>query len=180
MPRWFFDKYKWKHQYVCVCLSCRLHSGPPWDRRMQAMWRRQIWSCAWPGCVYTLCYRAVLWRRSGSLWMWYRIHRRPESTTVRSVWSWYIQTWPPHDPWRESFGQLAHVILGGSPLKLTWWFNLTSCHLSNDLKRGRRRGWQVNLTSANCQVPLVKFHLCPKHKCRVLHDSWLVAGCSLF
>jgi len=32
---------------------------------------------------------------------------------------------------------------------------LTSCHLSSDLKRSQRRGWQVNLTSW-----LVKFHLC--------------------
>jgi len=68
-------------------------------------------------------------------------------------------TWPPHpqDPLGWFFRQLAHVILGGSPFKLTWQVDLTSCHLSSDLNRCPE--WQVNLTSAtfqvSCQVPLV-------------------------
>jgi len=66
-------------------------------------------------------------------------------------------TWPP--PQYPSWGalflcQLANLILGGSPCKFTWQVDLTSCHLSSDLKRGRRRRWQVNLTSATCQVDL--------------------------
>jgi len=49
----------------------------------------------------------------------------------------------------------------GSTLALIWWFveltwqvDWTSCHLSSDLKRGLRRGWQANLTSATCHVGL--------------------------
>jgi len=38
---------------------------------------------------------------------------------------------------------------------MIWQVDLTSCHLSSDLRRGRIRGWQANLTSATCQVPLV-------------------------
>jgi len=76
-------------------------------------------------------------------------------------------TWPPPPAplcecsWDSL--RLAGVILGGSPCKLTWQVDLTSCHLSTDLNRGRRRGWQVNLTSATCQVDLsswLKLHLC--------------------
>ena len=66
---------------------------------------------------------------------------------------------PPQDPSGRFLRQLAHVILGGSPFKLTWQVELTSCHLSSDLKRGRKRGWQVNLTSATCQVQLDKRNL---------------------
>ena len=47
-----------------------------------------------------------------------------------------------------------------------WQVELTSCHVSSDLKRGRRRRWQVNLTSRTWQV--AKFCLFPKHKCRTL------------
>ena len=51
--------------------------------------------------------------------------------------------------------------------------DLTSCHLSNDLKRGRRRGWQVNLISATSQVVKVHLFTCQvplvlKRKCRTL------------
>ena len=73
-------------------------------------------------------------------------------------------TWPPPQPSQGGFlGQIAGVILWGSPCRLTWQVDLTSCHLSIDLKRGRRRGWQINLTSATCQVPLAL-----KRKCRTL------------
>jgi len=74
---------------------------------------------------------------------------------------------PPSTPLGWFFGQLADVILGGSPRKLTWQVDLTSCHLSSNLKRGRRWWWQVNLTSAvklTCQVPLVL-----DRKCRTLN-----------
>ena len=74
----------------------------------------------------------------------------------------------PHDPSGIFFRQLVHVNLGVSPLKLTWQVDFASCHLSSDLNRVRRRGWQVNLTSTTCQVWLDRFHLCPKHKCRTL------------
>jgi len=60
---------------------------------------------------------------------------------------------PPSTPLGGFLGQLSDVILGGPPFKLTWQVDLISCHLSRDLKRcRRRRGWQVNLTSATCQV----------------------------
>ena len=61
---------------------------------------------------------------------------------------------PPSTPQGGFLSQLAGAILGGSPRKLTWQVDLTSCHLSSDLKRGRRRGWQGNLTSTACQVDL--------------------------
>jgi len=48
-------------------------------------------------------------------------------------------------------------------VKLTWLVNLTSYNLSSDLKWGKRAGWHLNLSSR-----LVKFHMCPKHKCRTL------------
>ena len=83
-----------------------------------------------------------------------------------------IVTWPPRSTPRGGFlGQLADEILGGWPFKfrkLNWQVDLTSCHLSSDLKRCRRRGWQVNLTSATCQVDFSSSTLCSKHKCRTL------------
>ena len=74
-------------------------------------------------------------------------------------WPWPWPDPPPSTPLNGFSGQLANVILGGSPFKLTWQVDLTSCHLSSDLKMGRRRGWQVNLTSATCQIWLVKCFL---------------------
>ena len=69
-------------------------------------------------------------------------------------WPFFCQvTWltpPPSTP-NGGFSSWD-VILGGSPFELTGQVGLTSCHLSSDLKSGRRRGWQVNLTSATCQV----------------------------
>jgi len=62
---------------------------------------------------------------------------------------------PPKYPSWGVLGQLGDVIWGESLCKLTWQVELTSCHLSSEwLKRGWRRGWQVNFTSTTCQVDL--------------------------
>jgi len=65
---------------------------------------------------------------------------------------------PPSTPLGWFFGQLADVILGGSPRKLTWQVDLTSCHLSSNLKGaggdGDKSTWQAQSSW------LVKFHLC--------------------
>jgi len=42
----------------------------------------------------------------------------------------------------------AHILISCDCLSS----DLTSCHLSSDLKRDQRWGWQVNLTRATCQV----------------------------
>jgi len=71
-------------------------------------------------------------------------------------------------------GKLSPVKLGASKhikSNLMWIYVLTSWldKLSlSDLKRGQRRGWQLNLTDATLSSWLGKFHLCPKHKCRTL------------
>jgi len=63
----------------------------------------------------------------------------------------------------KEFECLDLVDLGGGSISqgpilvLTSSFDkldLTSCHLSSDFKRGRRREWQVNLTNATWQVDL--------------------------
>jgi len=68
-------------------------------------------------------------------------HSWPKRVTVMSkkITKWSILTlfwpwaWPDPPPWGGFFRQLAHVILEGSPYKLTWQVDLTSCHLSSDL-----------------------------------------------
>jgi len=77
--------------------------------------------------------------------------------------TWDTGSWPPPQ------GPLGGVLqtacacdLGGWPFKLTWQVDLTNCHLLIDFKRGRRRGWQVSLTSATCQVVPCQGPLVPK------------------
>ena len=66
-------------------------------------------------------------------------------------WPWPMTvTWPPRVP-RGVFQTACACDLRGG----TFQVDLTSGYLSSDLKRGRGRGWLVNLTSATCQVPLV-------------------------
>jgi len=60
-------------------------------------------------------------------------------------------TWPP--PPAPLWGVLG-TACGCDFRGFTFQVDLTSCHLSSDLKRGQRRGWQVNLTSTTCQVDL--------------------------
>jgi len=106
-----------------------------------------------------------------------KMRRRP-TCWLCSVWMWPDP--PPNIPLGGFLGQLAGVILGGSPFKLTWRVDLTRCHLSSDLQRSRRRGflsffllgWEVNLTSAPCQVPLVKFHLCSNASVGLCLEVW--------
>jgi len=87
-----------------------------------------------------------------------KVHVLMSKSPTSFTWPWPDP--PPSAPLGEFLEQLAGVILGGSPFRLTWQVDLTSCHLSSDLKRGRRRGLQVNLTSATCQVPLVLRRKC--------------------
>ena len=65
---------------------------------------------------------------------------------------------------------LQRKIWGGSPFKLTWQVDLTcwlDCHLSRDLRRGRRRVWPLHLTSATWQCDLSSSTVL-KRKCRTL------------
>ena len=82
-------------------------------------------------------------------------------------WPWPWPDPPPGTP-RGCLGQLADVISGGSPFKLTLQVDLTSFHFSSDLKRS----WSVRMTSQldkrNLSSWLVKFHLWSKQRCRTL------------
>ena len=76
---------------------------------------------------------------------------------------WWILTfllaWPPPSTPQGGFlGQLAGVILGGSPCKLTWQVNLTSCHLSSH-EEGLEARVTSQLDERNLSSWLVKFHL---------------------
>jgi len=69
---------------------------------------------------------------------------------------WYVLTIsksaPPSGIWAGPFGM--QISSGSCTCAVTniWQVDLTNCHLLSDLKRGQRRGWQVNMTSAICQV----------------------------
>ena len=66
-----------------------------------------------------------------------------------------------------SWDVLQRKIWGGSPFKLTWQVDLTYCHLSSDLRRGRRRVWPLHLTSATWQFDLSSSTVL-KRKCKTL------------
>jgi len=99
-------------------------------------------------------------------WIWVSVTFFWSQPKIRKHQKWSILTffswpwpWPAPSP-RTPGGILWTVCACDSrgvtwQVHLTWQVDLTSCHLSNDLKMGWSRGWQVNLTSAICQVPLV-------------------------
>jgi len=68
---------------------------------------------------------------------------------------------------RSTVSQGPTLVLIWWLFKLTWQVNLTNDNLSSDLRRGKRTGWQINLSSQ-----LVKLTSLSSGTCHRNRDLW--------
>jgi len=160
---WYDDLSRWLDKSTWQVISCVAVS---------------VLQCVTVCCSMLQCFAVSLFQ---SVWQVnltsYKLSTYDKSSTTYNLSSWF--KFSAHRDNRvvdltSWLGKLSPVKLGASKhikSNLMWIYVLTSWldKLSlSDLKRGQRRGWQLNLTDATLSSWLGKFHLCPKHKCRTL------------